>query len=360
MTSATSDSCVGRIRLLAFAVRLPLLRVLATGAGCCLLGLMLGCSTPQPPGNSTLLHDAFGVNMHPERYDAQMAERQFEECRKLGITQVRVAVEWLTLEPERNRYDFTAMDSVLALATKHGIEVLEVLCYNAAWNTAVAGNTKTRPRDLAAFGTFVEQMARRYRGKIRSWEVWNEPNADTFLSGPYAEHPDQRWRDYRDILEVAYRALKRVDPDNVVVFGGIAHTTEAWWRDLEAYFAAGALDFCDVLAIHPYAGGDPEDTRWYPRYIDEMLAVMARHGDARPVWITEVGYPTAGHELAVTEAQQADYLPRAVRLALARPQVKKVFWYDLVDGGESFGLLRADLTPKPAAASVQRLLAGAR
>jgi len=88
---------------------------------------------------------------------------------------------------------------------------------------------------------------------------------------------------------------------------------------------------------------------------------MAARGDgARPVWITEVGLPTAGHELAVSEAQQAENIEPTFRVALRRPQVQRVYYYALRDNGESFGLFRSDGTPKPAAARLRDLCRGAR
>lgn len=301
--------------------------------------------------------EAVGINMHPDREpDRASAERQFRLCRELGVTQARVAVEWATVEPERGRWDFAAMDRTVELAQAYGIELLEVLGYNAPWNTPIPGSTKTKPQDMRAFGGFVQRMAERYRGRIRAWEVWNEPNSDTFLAGPYAARPEQRWLDYAEILETAHRALKAADPGNVVVFGGLAHTSSHWGADLAACYVAGALRWCDVLAIHPYAGGHPERDPYYARYIDELLDVMAAQADsARPVWITEVGLPTSGHELAVSEAQQAANIEPTFRVALRRAQVKKVFYYALRDDGESFGLYRADGTPKPAAASLRDL-----
>ena len=324
------------------------------------LVLLAACATP--PRERPIPRDAIGINMHPDReVNPAAAARQFADCREIGLGQARVAVEWATIEPRRGQFDFSTMDRTLELAEANGVELLEVLCYNAPWNSPIPGSTKTMPADLAAFGDFVEHMAKRYRGRIRAWEVWNEPNADTFLTGPYAEHPEQRWHDYAAILETAYRSLKRVDPANTVVFGGLAHTSDHWWTDLEACYEAGALRWCDVLAIHPYAGGHPERDPWYARYIDEILRVMAARGDgARPVWITEVGRTTAGHELAVSEAQQAGNIEPTFRVALRRPQVQRIYYYALRDDGESFGLFRSDGTPKPAAARLRDLCRGAR
>jgi polysaccharide biosynthesis protein PslG len=295
--------------------------------------------------------------MHPERLSKISADKQFELCRRLGVSQVRLSLEWAAVEPRRGEYDFMVMDHMVDLAEKNGLRILQVLGYNAPWNTPLAGDTKTIPVDLEVFEAFVSRVAERYRGRIRWWEVWNEPNSDTFLKGPYSVHPDRRWHDYRLILERARRALKRADPLNVIVLGGLAHTSENWGQDLEACYATGISSQCDVIAIHPYVGVASSDPGNFIRAVGQMLEVMKRHNDAgRPVWITEVGLPTAGHALAVSEKAQADFLGRILTIALSQAQVKKVFLYALLDDAESFGLFLADGSAKLSASRIQGLL----
>lgn len=297
-----------------------------------------------------------GINLHADRLPPAEETRQFDAVRTLGVGAVRLAVDWGRIEPARGRRDWTPIDHALGLAEERDIEVIEVLAYNAPWN-APGGDPMTRPMDLSAWSDWVHAAAVRYKGRIHAWEVWNEPNADTFLRGDYAAHPEARWTDYRDILAAARTELKAVDPTNIVVFGGIAHTSDDWDRDVEAYYEADAVRLADVLAIHPYVGADPNDPRWYPRYLDQVLRTMERHGDAaRPVWVTEIGIPTDLHPLAVSEAVQAEWVDGLFRVALARPTIERVFWYDLQDeGGEAFGVLRADGSEKPAAARLRAL-----
>lgn len=322
--------------------------------------LFAACRPPAPAvAPVTVPRDAVGLNLHADRLPVDDAVRQLDAVRALGVGHVRLAVEWGQVEPAPGAWDWTVMDRMVELAEARDVEILEVLAYNARWNADPPGDPMTRPVDMDAWAAYVRAMATRYRGRIRTWEVWNEPNVDTFLRSPgYAGHPERRWSDYRDILEVARRELKAVDPDNVVVFGGIAHGSDDWWRDLEAYEAVGAVALCDVMAIHPYVGADPYDPRWYPRYVDEMLTTLARHGHGEmEVWVTEIGIPTGGHELAVTEAVQAEWLVGLFDVPLSRPTVKRVYWYALQDeGGEQFGLLRADGAWKPSAARLRGLV----
>ena len=87
---------------------------------------------------------------------------------------------------------------------------------------------------------------------------------------------------------------------------------------------------------------------------------MDRHGDGRKkIWITEFGAPTGTGPNAVSEARSGKGLLQA------REQLERWDWagpliyYELVDGGtdptdieENFGVLRDDLSPKPAAVAL--------
>ena len=320
---------------------------------------------PTPGVVPALPTEAVGVNMHPERYPDPDAEMHFKMARELGITQARLAPEWSAIQPTPDTWNWEVTDRVVRMARQYDVKLLLVLCYNTTWNASVGTDTKSMPRDLQAWGTFCRKMAERYKGDILWWEVWNEQNSTGWLLGPYTDtaagkdYHDQRWSDYGKLLKIAYENLKAVNPENVVVLGGITHDSDDWWKDLEAYYRVGAVQYCDVVGLHPYPGwADPLDTAWYPRYTDEMLAVMARHGDKdKPVWITETGYLVSDQGIPyVTEAQRAQWLADLFLVPLSRPQVQKVFFYALVDDVQPMGLCAADWSLHPTGERMKQLM----
>jgi hypothetical protein len=122
----------------------------------------------------------------------------------------------------------------------------------------------------------------------------------------------------------------------------------------------GALDQGN---IHPYAGGDVPGAR----IAEEGALARAVSGD-RPAVVTEAGYHTAlrttsGH-LPASEQAVAAYLPR-MYLEHFRRGVPRTFAYQLADHAPAddgrdpelhFGLLRHDLSPKPAYTALRDLL----
>jgi hypothetical protein len=122
----------------------------------------------------------------------------------------------------------------------------------------------------------------------------------------------------------------------------------------------------DVTNLHVYSAGGPPE-----RYL-QYLAEAKKVAPGKPLWVTETGYHTAvnqpGRQPAVTEAQQGGYLTRQLLENFASG-VARSYVYELAeekpnpdqtDQEQHFGLLRPDLTPKPAFSELKALLDAVR
>jgi len=123
----------------------------------------------------------------------------------------------------------------------------------------------------------------------------------------------------------------------------------------------------DVTNIHAYAGGRPPEEA-----LDDDAETARRIEGGKPVEATETGYHNALNATAgqppVSGRAAAVYVPRAV-LEGFRDGLVRTFLYELADEHaepalsdpeQHFGLLRADLSPKPAFVALQRLIAAVR
>ena len=63
-------------------------------------------------------------------------------------------------------------------------------------------------------------MAARYKGKIRAYQIWNEANLAREWDG---KAPNAK--EYVDMLRLTYQAIKKADPNAVVINGGLSPTT---------------------------------------------------------------------------------------------------------------------------------------
>ncbi|MCS7238037.1 MAG: beta-galactosidase [Thermoguttaceae bacterium] len=282
----------------------------------------------------------YGVCAHVSRGDERpVAQKEFALMSEAGIAWVRTDFDWSGVERPRGNWTFDHLDVVVSWAEKAGICLLPILDYDVPW---------ARPayKHLDAWLEYVRRVVSRYKGRLRYWEVWNEPN----LEGFWRDKPDPA--NYVSLLRATYQEIKRIDPNLVVVLGGMAGIP---WEYLEGVYKAGGKDFFDVMNVHPYRyPRAPEEGRLVED-LQRLRQLMSQYGDGqKPIWITEIGWPTHVGPRGVSEEVQAQMLPRAYLLAL-HEGVERVIWYEFQapegkpDYNEDhFGIVHRDLRPKPA------------
>ena len=302
--------------------------------------------------------------------------RTLELARAVGFDTVVDLFSWRQIEPTRGEYHWQATDEIVAGAEYYGLDLVVRLDQNPAWSAAAAATVDAPPDRLADYTDFVRAVAARYRGRVLGYILWNEPNLASEWGG---RPPDPAG--YVALLKAGYQAVKAADPGALVVSAGLASTgddtaaAEDDRRYLEAMYQAGAAPFFDVLGAHPYGFGYPPDDPHGAHHglnmarLADLRAIMVAHGDqAKPIWATEMGWTVcasgAAAWQAVTEAQQADYLARAFRMAPAAwPWLGLMSVWNL--GGErgtpwpGYSLLEPDGTPRPAYRALAASFVGA-
>jgi hypothetical protein len=99
----------------------------------------------------------------------------------------------------------------------------------------------------------------------------------------------------------------------------------------------------------------------YPTYFRDFQGPYKMGKDQKAMVATETGYYTGTSQYSISEFAQAKYIPR-VFAEYFRHSVAKTFIYEFMDEGvdgemeHSFGLVRADFTPKPAYTALQSLI----
>lgn len=337
------------------AARTTLMRLLAVlTLGLCAVSCQP--STPRAP---------IGMTVHFRDADTDSVQRQFDLMAQMGVTWVRVDIDWSVVEPERGRFDWTYPDLVVEQAAAREMKVVAVLAFSPPWARPAAPDDArySRPEELSEWADFTRVAAQRYAPQgVHTWEIWNEPNTSKF----WPPGPDVN--EYGTLFWVAADAVREADPEATLLIGGLGPQFDVPGAEippteyLEALYANGAAKIADGIAAHPYSfPALPMDTpqRMVGGFKDlpALRTVMEKHGDGdKQIWITEFGAPTGTGPHAVSEDDQA------TTLVQAREQVQQWDWagpliyYELVDGGtdladpeQNFGVLRTDLAPKPAA-----------
>jgi hypothetical protein len=181
---------------------------------------------------------------------------------------------------------------------------------------------------MADWQAYVQRVVERYRGRIASYEVWNEPyfseigrdhGQPGFFSGSVAQ--------MLEMTRVARRVIDETDPVARLATPGFVNGVDR----LELFLAGGGARLVDVIAYHFYAA----DASQFASQVDEVRAAMARHGVARlPLWNTECGCerriasPPAGQARAdpAADEQAADLMGQFLILGAAA-RIDRFYYY---------------------------------
>lgn len=275
-------------------------------------------------------------------------------------------VSWAHLEPERGRWNFQRLDRYVELAEAHKIEITLTLGLTPAWASArpaeksgyKVGNA-AEPADFADWRRYVRTVAERYRGRIRYYEIWNEPSDRKFFTGT----PDVLVR----MIYEAHVILKQVDASNSIISPGNAGASRHI-EYLDDLFRRGVKDYIDIVGYHFYAPNA------YPEAIVPLIRavkqLMKKHGiEHKPLWNTETGWwienkdgtpdhpgvSSGGWRRLESQTEAGAVIARAFILARAEG-VERFFWYSW-DNPYGLGMLEPTSgVVKPIAAAYSRVV----
>jgi len=243
-------------------------------------------------------------------------------------------VAWSDLEPRPGQWQFQALDAYVELAHERGIEVLLPLGMSPSWASArpeekssYGSGATAEPADIQHWRDYVTTMARRYKGRVRHYEIWNEPNLKQFYTGSVAT--------MAQLVREAAIALKDIDPTIVVVSPSATERGGIAW--LDEYLRRGGAEHVDVIGYHFYVA--PAEPEAMVPLIREIQKVLHRHGVNKPLWNTESGWMIPSRQKAVLprggtgmysrvldENDAAAFVARACVLNWAFG-VARLYWY---------------------------------
>lgn len=355
------------------------------------IGLRSRSLALEPEG--PLLHRSsppYGVNSFLQlEADPEMVRRSFALMHDAGIAWARQHFPWEDIEihargdfqdrrnePPRSAWD--KYDRIVQEAHNHRVQLLVRLDDPPEWayaDPAAAGAQKGPPSESADYANFVAAVAGRYCGRLRYYQLWNEPNIYPEWGGSDEAPAPVDPAGYAALLKAAAAAARAACPDVVIVSAALAPTTEPGGRNmhdlryLEALYQAGWQGDFDILAVQGFGlWTGPADRRVAENrtnFARPLLArdIMVRFGDgAKPVWMTEFGWDSPPAEMEapygrVDEAKRAAYTTAAYqRMAREWPWMGTAFvwffrrpnmeWHERPEG--YFRLVEPDWTPLPA------------
>ena len=369
---------------------------LAQISGTTLYGLMLLQPSLQTADMVPIQHAGaapYGVNTFLQNeVEPAKREQAMRMAAEAGFRWIRQEFPWEDIEihakgdfEDRRHQPYQSAwekyDHIVGLAEQYDIQMMVRLSNPPAWSRARGDEVGTYapPDEVADYGDFVEAVARRYRGRIQVYQLWNEPN----IYPEWGLYPINA-AEYVALLQEGYTRIKTVDPEAVVVMGALAATIELDRQRTEGVSPGGLSDalflqqvydagggaYFDVLAMQGYGlFSGPYDRRMQPRVLNfsrprYIRDIMVRNGDAhKPIWLSEMAWNAAPVEFGLTYGHvELDQQARYAVLAYQRLQEEwpwlgvANYWFlkqatdqELQDGNPQyfFRLLEPDFTPMP-------------
>lgn len=266
-----------------------------------------------PIANVSVPPYAVNVFLDQEVETANVA-RTLDLVKAAGFHFIKQELLWSDVErPARGEYEdkqvpgkpsWANYDRIVDLAQQRGLEIIFRIDTSPAWARPPGAEKlkvpeKTPPIDYDAFGDFVATVVKRYHGRVRYYQIWNEPNlADEWGGQP----PDPG--EYTRLLRIASTRARQVDPSVVIIAAALAPTIQNDERAmpdtvfLQRMYDLGASPYFDVLSANAYGLRDgPDDWRFsQPNDVNFarpvlLREIMVRNGDAsKPIWASEIGW----------------------------------------------------------------------
>jgi GH35 family endo-1,4-beta-xylanase len=277
---------------------------------------------------------AFGAFAAPE--DEARYEYQFLRLFNLAV----VPTYWPLTEPQEGQSDY-ARDThglpgpqpMIDWCAAHGLKVMAgPMMSNDVQPAWLRG--KTAEDTSRIIEAHVRDLAGRFKGRVDYWDM--APNAWPTLSFPKLRLPASQ----------AFRWAAQADGGATLLashYAAYTLTTAAEANQKDDFGLGG-------LMLTAYQADGP----WPPEEFEVQLQRLQRCG--LPVFVTQVMIPGAAKD----EQQQGRQVEEFYRAAFASPAVRGIIWWDLSDRfawrGAPGGLLRKDLTAKPAYLALARLV----
>ncbi len=302
--------------------------------------------TPDQAKSATL--SPFGIgSCHTNNRSAEDNARWIPRMASIGIHVMRTChTGWGNVEPEEGKWTWETLDKQMSYMESNQMDFGGILIGSVPWDKT--GRSVGLPvNHLPAWSHYVSEVVKHAKGKVKYWEVWNEP--------PNFIGPNQTPADYAKIVVSAYDAAKAADPTCRI---GLA-AKSVHVNYLEQVLKAGAKDHFDYITLHPYeilgtvadnAGTEAVYMNIVPT-VRKMLAVQNPAKANVPIIFTELGA-----DASKGADKQGQALVKAYTMGIAQG-VTCIQWFEGRDGDSGpMGLLDGNGKARPAYTAMAQMI----
>lgn len=296
----------------------------------------------------------------------------------------RNTISWKIVEPNapastsQHSYAWSQPDGAINALLAKNIPTIAIIIDAPSWTNGSSdpyqlpwtSDQATWDKFVAQYATFAGEAAKHFKGRVKYYEIWNEPNEQYFWKPSPQSSPTLAIQRYGQLFTQAKQAIISADPSAEVAIGGVT--------GLGASCCVNGLDYIHGLmnnnvpfkyvGIHPYSGHAPDVHTQYDRSYDDTVATYKllqsnpQYSGAK-LWLTEVaGYSSD----AFGEQTQADYIVQTLKLADngfggqipdGTIEMLQVFVDNDRDDYAGIGLFTAQWSPKQSARAVASYMA---
>lgn len=271
--------------------------------------------------------------------EIQAVTREIDQLGTVWMRHVGRGNAWWEVQPDRDTFDFSKHDAVfegnqhpwiMTLYGGMGTPYIFNVDFNARTlkkkdKREVLRQIKDNPLDVhdkqqaADAQRYISTFVKRYQDRIKYWEMGNEG-----INAPEA----------LDVAVATHKWVKEADPEARTLHCALAGDSDRHLSDniavLDGLLERGMGNSFDIGNIHYYGmSGDDLEERIEEHY-DNYVAVLAKHGLTKPVWVTETSSScNADNQLTgpSSEQQQARDVVRRLVVFVGRG-AEKVMWHN--------------------------------
>ncbi len=237
----------------------------------------------------------------------------------LGTKQARLQAGWAKCEKEKGVYEFQWLDEIIDHLLEQGVEPwLQTSygnpIYKGGGGIHLSAGFPSSEEALTAWDNWVRAMAIRYKGRVKVWEIWNEPDNKGKNSA----------KDYAALYIRTAEIIRSIIPDATLYALSLASVGERGRKFtrvlLDLLKQKGKLDLVDDITLHGYSY-NPSDR--YPEY-QKMYKLVREYSDRIRIRQGELGCPSENQSIYAlknydwTELSQSKWVVRKMMGDLGR------------------------------------------
>lgn len=202
----------------------------------------------------------------------------------LGAKRVRLQAGWARCERSPGTYDFSWLDEAVDGALAQGVQPWLELSYGnslyaGGGDPSLGGGFPRSPTALAAWDRWCRALVEHFSGRVREWQVWNEPDIN--------QQGTATAKEYVELFVRTAEIIRAVQPHGSVWALALARAPEYAADFLSGMSAKGKLDLVDAITFHGYPR-NPDDIG----LLERLRAECEKTNRAIPLRQGETGAPS--------------------------------------------------------------------